>query len=58
MRSIVFTPLLSRITSLIAPQKNVFADEVDGEEEEEVEDGSQTDIKLPLATLTSLCLNN
>lgn len=44
------TPLLSRITSLIAPQKNVFADEVDGEEEEEAEDGSQTDIKLSHAT--------
>ena len=33
----IVTCHLSRITTLIAPQKNVFADEVDGEEEEDGE---------------------
>lgn len=42
--------LLSRITSLIAPQKNVFADEVDAEEEEEEVEGTETDIKFSHTT--------
>ena len=40
-----------RITALIAPQRNVFADEVDGEEEEEGEwegeEGHRVQITAP-----------
>lgn len=39
--------LLHRITALIAPQKNVFADEVDGEEEEEEGGGDCVQVTSP-----------